>query len=124
MGTIIHARKEGTKIVSEVLTDYEEYLQLKGHLNNVRLFSENASQVQTNISQRGRNYATKYFLIPRQYRKGFRFNNVTSCQKLDFDDKVVFVYVVNKMATAPSKRELTIKKLEEKYNKENNFKIR
>lgn len=117
MGTIIQARKEGTKIVSEVLTDYEEYLQLRGHLDNIRLFSENASQIQTNISQRGRNYATKYFLIPRQFRKGFKFNNVTSCQKLDFDDKVIFVYVINKTSTAPSKRELTLKKIEEKYNK-------
>ena len=122
MGTIIQARKEGTKIVSEVLTDYEEYLQLRGHLDNIRLFSENASQIQTNISQRGRNYATKYFLIPRQFRKGFKFNNITSCQKLDFDDKVVFVYVINKTATAPSKRELTLRKIEEKYNKNNYFK--
>lgn len=118
MGTIINTRREGDKIVSEVLSDYEEYLQLKGHLENVRLFSENSAEIQTNISQRGKNSATKYFLIPRQYRKGFKFNNATSCQKIDLGSKVVFVYIVDKLKSNPPKAEVSVKTIQEKYGTE------
>ena len=121
MGTIISSKKEGDKVLVEVLSDYQEYLQLRGHLNNIRLFSEHVADVQTNISQRGKNEATKYFLIPRQFRKGFKFNNTTSCQKLDMGDKVVFVYVVDKLKTNPSRREMAIKKIEENFGKEIGF---
>ena len=114
MGTIISSKKDGENVILEILVDYDELLQLKGHLNNIRLITEEVAEVQTNISQRGKNAATKYFLIPRQFRKGFKFNNTTSCQKLDFKDKVIFIYVVNKLKINPSRRESTIKKIEEK----------
>ncbi len=119
MGTIVSSKKDGEKVLVEVLSDYQEYLQLKGHLNDIRLFTENVAEIQTNISQRGRNEATKYFLIPRQFRKGFKFNNSTSCQRLDFGDKVIFMYVVDKSKTNLSRREATIKRLEEEYVKNN-----
>ena len=114
MGTIISSKKDGNNVILEILTDYEEFLQLRGHLNNIRLITENVAEVQTNISQRGKNQATKYFLIPRQFRKGFKFNNTTSCQRLDVKDKVLFIYVVNKLKVNRSKRELAIERLEEK----------
>lgn len=113
MGKIISTRKQKDKVISEIMIDYDEYLQLKGHLDDVFLFTEHVAEVQTNISQRGKNEATKYFLIPRQLRKGFKFNNATSCQKIDFKDKVIFIYVVNKLKINPSRRELTIKRLME-----------
>ncbi len=112
MGTIINTKKRGNKIVTEIMSDYEEFLQLHGHMENVRLFSEDIAKVQANISQRGKNSATKYFLIPRQFRKGFKFNNSTSCQKMDLGDKVVFIYVVNKQKVNPSRREITLERLE------------
>ena len=117
MGTIINTKKQGNKIISEILSDYPEYLQLKGHLDNIRLFSDNIAHVQTNISQRGKNSATKYFLIPKQFRKGIKFNNLTSCQKMEFDDKVAFIYIVDKNKINPSKRDLALKKIEQKYEK-------
>lgn len=118
MATIISSRKHGSnKIIAEVLSDYDEFLQLKGHLNNVYLFTDNVAEVKTNISQRGKNEATKYFLIPRQFRKGFKFNNTTSCQRLDLKDKVIFVYVVDKLKINPSKRELAIEKIEKGYGR-------
>ena len=114
MGTIISSKKDGDNVIMEILVDYEEFLQLKGHLNNIRLITENVAEVQTNISQRGKNQATKYFLIPRQFRKGFKFNNTTSCQRLDVKDKVLFIYVINKLKVNRSKRELAIERMEEK----------
>ena len=116
MGTIISSRKNGNKVILEVLSDYDEYLQLRGHLNNIRLFTEQTAEVKTNISQRGKNEATKYFLIPKQFRSGFKFNNTTSCQKMDLKDKAVFIYVINKLSVSPSKRELALRKIREKYN--------
>lgn len=114
MGTIISSKKDGDKVVVEVLSDYDEFLQLRGHLNNVYLFAESIAEVKTNISQRGKNEATKYFLIPRQFRKGFRFNNTTACQKMEFKDKVVFFYVVDKLKVNPSKREIALARMRER----------
>ena len=118
MGTIISSKKDKENVIVEILTEYHEFLQLKGHLNNIRLITEEVAEVQTNISQRGKNAATKYFLIPRQFRKGFKFNNAISCQRLDIKDKVIFFYVINTLKINPSRRELAIKRLEEKAKKE------
>ncbi len=117
MATIINSKKaDDGNVIVEVKTDYDEYLQLQGHLDDVRLFTERTACIKTNISQRGKNEATKYFLIPRQMRTGFKFNNSTSCQRIDLNDKVVFVYVVDKMSINPSRKELAIKKIDETYN--------
>ena len=68
MGAILSSRmKDDGKIVFEISVDYEESIQLQGHMDNVHLFSENASDIETNISQRGKNEATKYFLIPKSF---------------------------------------------------------
>lgn len=116
MGTIVRSKKKGGKIFLEVESDYDEYLQLRGHLNEIHLFSENAVEIKSNISQRGKNEATKYFLIPRELRKGFKWNNQVSCQKIDAKDKTIFVYVVNKNEFSPSRRDLALKRIEEKYS--------
>ena len=116
MGTIINTKKRGNKIISEILSDYEEYLELRGHLENIRLFSEDIAEVHTNISQRGKNAATKYFLIPKQFRKNIKFNNTTSCHKMEFGDKAVFIYVVDKSKINAPKRDESLNKLEERYN--------
>jgi len=115
MGSIISSRRDGGKVIVEVLSDYEEFLQLRGHLDDVRIFTEQVADVKTNISQRGKNEATKYFLIPREFRKGFKFNNSTSCQRINLKDKVIFIYVVDKLSTIPSKKELALQKIEGKY---------
>lgn len=115
MGVISTARKQGKKVVLEILAEYEEYLQLQGHLHNIRLFTENTADIQTNISQRGKNAATKYFLIPRQFRKNLKFNNITSCQKMELEDKTIFIYVIDKTKTHTLGKEILMKKLEEKY---------
>src|SRR3989344_3769442 len=117
MATIISSKRqnENGKVILEVASDYDEFLQLKGHLDNIHLVTEKVAEVKTNISQRGKNEATKYFLIPREFRRGFRFNNTTSCQRLDLKDKVVFVYVVDKLKINPSRRELALRRIEGNY---------
>ena len=114
MGKIMSSRKEGDKVVIEVLSDYEEYLHLKGHLDEIYLFLTKVAEVQTNISQRGKNSATKYFLIPKQLRKGFRFDNAISCQKVDLGNKTIFIYVIDKLKINPSRRELRLEEYRKK----------
>lgn len=118
MATIISSKRqsENGKVILEVASDYDEFLQLRGHLDDIHLFTEKTAEVKTNISQRGKNEATKYFLIPREFRRGFKFNNTTSCQRIDIGNKVVFLYVVDKLSINPSRRELALKKMEENYS--------
>ena len=98
MGIILGSKTaKDNKIVFEVEMDYEESLKLKGHIKNVHIFSEDAAEIKTNLSQRGTNEATKYFLIPRELRNNLTFNEKVKCQKIDTDTRTIFIFVVNKI---------------------------
>lgn len=97
MGTILSSRmKDDGKVIFEVSLDYDEAKQLKGFMDDVHIFSENVADIRTKISTRGKNDATKYFLVPRELRKKLNFNSDISCQKIDLKTKTIFVYVVEK----------------------------
>lgn len=98
MGTILGTKTtKDNKIIFEVEIDYEESLKLKGHIKNIHIFSEDATKIKSNLSQRGANEATKYFLIPRELRDNLTFNEQAKCQKIETDTKTIFVFVVNKV---------------------------
>ena len=98
MGAILSSRmKDDGKVIFEVAVDYNESVQLKGYMDNVHVFSENVADIETNISQRGKNEATKYFLIPKELRKGLKFTAKTTCQKIETKTKTIFIYVVDKI---------------------------
>jgi hypothetical protein len=98
MGSIVGIKTaKDNKIIAEVEMSYEESLQLKGHIKNIHLFSEDAARIKTNLSQRGTNEATKYFLIPRELRKELTFNEKVNCQRVETDSKIIFIYVVDKV---------------------------
>ena len=97
MGEIISQKvRDDGKVVVEVCLDYEEALQLKGHMDKVHIFSEHISDIDTNMSQRGKNEATKYFLIPKQLRKELKFTENITCQKIEGDSRVFFIYSADK----------------------------
>ncbi len=98
MGSILGSKitKDG-KVVFEVIMDYEESLQLKGHIKNIHVFSEDVADIRTNLTGRGKNEATKYFLIPRELRKNIKLTDKVKCQKIETDSKIVFIYVVDKL---------------------------
>lgn len=104
MGSIISSRREANKVVVETALDHEELVQLKGEIDNVHIFSEKIADIQTNISRRGKNDATKYFLIPREMRKDLNITEPVSCQRINTPEKVIFVYVVNKNIFHSTKR--------------------
>jgi hypothetical protein len=100
MGSILSSKvlKDENKVIFEVLADYEEALQLKGSIDNVHIFSENIADIKTNLSMRGKNEATKYFLIPKQLRKDLRFGvEDVICQRINTPTKIIFVYVIDKI---------------------------
>jgi hypothetical protein len=98
MGTILTSRtKEDGKIVFEILVDYEEALQLKGSINNVHLFSEDVADIETRLTQRGKNESTYYFLVPKDLRKDLKFKGAVKCQKIETKTKTMFIYVIDKI---------------------------
>ncbi len=98
MGAILSSRRyneEGEKVVVELLVKDQEVKHLKGEINDVRIFSENVADVPSRVSLRGKNEATKYFLIPRQLRKDLAIKGKVSCQRLDSEGKSIFIYVID-----------------------------
>ena len=97
MGTILGSKVTNDgKIVFSVSMDHEEALQLRGHINDIRVFSERVVDIKTNLTMRGKNAATKYFLIPRELRENVRFSSQVTCQKIETKNKVMFVYIIDK----------------------------
>ena len=97
MGEIISSKvtDEG-KILFTISLNRDEALQLQGHVNNVYLFSENVASYKTNIAARGKNEATKYFLIPRSLRQDLKFTNEVACHRIDTKEKTIFLYMIDK----------------------------
>ncbi len=98
MGKINAIKRHGDTFWLEMTFTEPEVKHLGGSLDNVHLFSEEGMDYRTHISQRGKNAATKYFLIPRQLRKGLQMQWDVSCHKIETADRVFFVYAMPKDA--------------------------
>ncbi len=98
MGRIlgIKATKED-KIIIELESDYNEFLQLNGHIKNICFFSQNCVDMVSRLSGRGKNNVTKYFLIPSSLRRGMDLRQNIKCKRLEMNNKVIFVYMVDKL---------------------------
>ena len=84
------------KITYSISLDQQEALRLQGHLNNIHLIAEPTIDQPTNISCRGKNSATKYFIIPKKLRTELSFKEKTTCQRIDTKNKVIFIYLLDK----------------------------
>ena len=97
MGEIVGSKvKENGNIIFNIEVNQEEALNLKGHIQKIRLFSENAIDLEANLTQRGKNGATKYFLVPTSLRKNLRLNNNILCQRIDTKQKIFYIYELDK----------------------------
>lgn len=97
MAKIISSKKhDDGKVTLELSMNYEESMRLKGNMENLHLISEDVADIKSNISFRGKNESTKYFLIPRQLRKDLMVKVDAACQRIDTDSKIVFVYMLEK----------------------------
>jgi len=84
-------------MVFEVLMDYKEALGLQGHTKNIHMFSEHVSMLPSEVSLRGKQEATRYFLIPKELRKNLDFNSRVSCQKIETKTKIIFIYMADRI---------------------------
>lgn len=98
MGMILSSKREQDKVIVETLLSHHELTQLKGELDDVHIFSEKVADSETNIASRGKNEATKYFLIPRHLRKDLNLSgkDPVLCQRINTPEKIIFVYVANR----------------------------
>ena len=96
MGKIIASKRTEKGVILEVELDFEEARILKGYYDGVHVFSDLVGDFKTHVSTRGRNSSTKYFLIPKLLRKNLDFSGSVSCQKIDTENKVYFVYALDK----------------------------
>ncbi|RMF06694.1 hypothetical protein D6764_01600 [Candidatus Woesearchaeota archaeon] len=81
----------------EILMEYEEALNLKGHMDKVYVFAEDAAETKSRIAQRGQNGATRYFLIPKELRSHLNAGSKVKCQRIDTKKNTLFLYIVEKM---------------------------
>jgi hypothetical protein len=84
------------KVIFTVCMEHEEALQLQGHIDDVHIFSERIANIKTNVAMRGQNAATKYFLIPKEFRHNIRFSSEASCHKIETKNKLIFLYIIDK----------------------------
>ena len=96
MGTIIGSKiREDGKVIFEILLDAEESLNLKGHVSDIHVFSDNNSEVHSRLTKRGKNDATMYFLVPKDLREGL-LNSNAKCQLLNTTNKKQFIFFIIK----------------------------
>jgi len=96
MGRIISLKRENKKIVFEIECAYEEAIALRGHYDNIKLFSEDVFDFQNKISTRGNNKSTKYCLIPTRFRKNLNLSNQVFCQILESKTNNFLIYSLKK----------------------------
>lgn len=97
MGDIISSKiRDDGKVVFEIVVDYDEAKQLMGHMDKIRIFSENTPAHEARMCQRGRNEATKYFLIPKHLRGNLKLRSNALCHKIDAKSKLLFIYIMDK----------------------------
>lgn len=78
-------------------TTQEEFLFLKGCLDDMHLFSEQNLQYYTRLVQRGRRESTKYFLLPKKYRNDVLPTNNVVSTKMESQNKHIFIFAVDKV---------------------------
>jgi hypothetical protein len=101
MAKILRQRRRTDGIVAEVLLTAEETKELGGEMDDITLFAQIRKQP-ARISLRGKNEATKYFLIPRTLRRTLNTMGSVSVQRIRRDSKDIFVYIVDNDAQRQS----------------------
>ena len=69
---------------------------LKGSMTKMHLFSESNLEDQTRLVQRGKRDSTKYFLVPKIFRKGALPSNSVPCTRIETRTKFLYIFSVNK----------------------------
>lgn len=97
MGKILNLKTQSNEKINITLElNPQEVLWLKGNLDKMHLFSENNLEEISRLVQRGKRESTKYFLLPKEYRKGVNPSNIVPCTKINTKTAHLFIFAVNK----------------------------
>ena len=97
MGRILGLKSQNDeKVVVNLELTQNEALRLRGNMEDIHIFSENNLEDLTRLVQRGKRESTKYFLLPRNFRKGVFPSNEVKCLKIETTNKHIFVFKLNK----------------------------
>lgn len=97
MGKILNLKTiSDDKVQVTLELTQNEVLWLKGNLEKMHLFSENNLDCETRLVQRGKRESTKYFLVPKDFRKGIIPSSSVLCTRIDGKTKHLFIFAVNK----------------------------
>lgn len=121
MGQIINTRNLPDKtVVCKILLNQEEIANLRGHMKNVHVFSENLCNQFSQINTRGNAGVTKYFKIPLGIRSRKKHNGNLSYQMIETPAKAFYIYTLGKEIKEEEKK-IENKLPEEKDKKEEGF---
>lgn len=97
MGKILNLKTINDEKVNVTLElSAKEYEFLRGSLDKMFLFSENNLKYETRLVQRGKKESTKYFLMPREFRKNTIPSNNVKCNMIDTKTRQIFILSLNK----------------------------
>jgi len=97
MGKIINLKSiNDEKVELKLELTQNEAKWLSGNLDKMHLFSEYNLTKITRLVQRGKRESTKYFLLPKEYKKLVRPTNLVNCEKIETKTKNIFIFSINK----------------------------
>ena len=91
----LKSRDDG-KMVVEILIDDHEFQFISSDLRDLCLFSKKIVNTEANLILKGKNNATKYFLVPKTLRKNLEVIGKVTCQKMDMPESIAFIYIIEK----------------------------
>jgi hypothetical protein len=117
---MLSSKRENDKVLVETLVDYDELVQLRGEFDDVHIFSEKSNNTWSRISGRGKNFATKYFLIPTELRKDIPCvaTGPVMCQRINTTESAIFIYVIKKIDSS-EKPKISIRSMSKEVTKIN-----
>ena len=96
MGEVINTKTSSDKIIYRIELTEGEARQLRNHVTNVHIFSENLCNFDSRIIERGVKGGAKYFVIPLGLKSRKKKYSKVSYQKIETEDKIFFICVVEK----------------------------
>ncbi len=96
MAIIINSKRYDDYILVSLKLDFEEAKVFNNMVGNVSLIPHELVKTESAIYERGKNGATKYFLIPKSLRKDTKLTKFVSCLKVDTKDKIIWTYFMDK----------------------------
>ena len=94
MGKIVESKfLTNDKVKLKICLDKEEVFALKGHVHNITLIAEDALHTGSKIIERGQQGSSKYFTIPQDFLKGYKFSaKEINCNSITIGNKILFIY--------------------------------